>query len=480
MKVLLVGATGYIGRRILQKMQDSPHELVVLTRSAQRLHLPQKLKEKLTIIEGDLLDPKTLTNLPSDIEVVYYLAHSMKDSSSKFEELEKKCIHHLLSALNHAAIKQVIYLTGLVSNQHLSRHLQSRLDVENIIKESSLPYTILRAGIIIGSGSASFEIIRDLVEKLPIMVAPKWVLSRCQPIAIDDILYFLIEVLGNDKCINHVFDVGGDEILSYKDMLLNFAKFRGLKRYIFKVPVLTPRLSSYWLYFVTATNYSLASSLVDSLKNDAICTEERRIQKVIPRKCWSYKQALERAFMRIEQNSVISSWKDAYNNAKINPDVNEYIRVPEYGCLTFKSQASFTKDRNEVIEKLWTIGGNNGWYTTDWAWKLRGEIDKLFGGVGIRRGRRNQKELYPGDALDFWRVLLADKDKGLLLLYAEMKIPGQAWLQFYIKPISDTQGGVVKLKATFRPKGVLGRFYWYILYPIHLIIFPNMCKNLIK
>lgn len=479
MKVLVVGATGYIGTRIIPLLVQAKYKVVALTRSKDRLKIPESLKEDIEVVEGSLLEKESLKKIPSGIDVVYYLAHSMKDSVKNFPELERNSIENLLEILRPMDIKQIIYLTGLVSSPKLSMHLSSRLEVENIIKNSKIPYTVLRAGIIIGSGSASFEIIRDLVEKLPIMIAPKWVKNKCQPLAVPDVLYYLVNVAGNEKCLNRVFDIGGQEQITYKQMLLRFAKFRGLKRLIVTVPVLTPRLSSYWLYFVTVTNFSLAMALVDSLKNDAVC-EDDSIHDTLPHKCLSYEEALSRAFEKIEQNAVVSSWMDSFSGNQVNPNISEHIEIPKNGCLSFQACAKFSHDPKQVVKKIWSIGGKNGWYTTNWAWKFRGEIDKLVGGVGLRRGRRSDTDLAPGDALDFWRVLRADQKNMILLLYAEMKAPGQAWLQFHVKPCKDGRGGAVEVTATFRPKGVFGRFYWYSLYPIHFWIFKQLAKSVAR
>ena len=280
-----------------------------------------------------------------------------------------------------------------------------------------------RFGIIVGSGSASFEIMRDLVEKLPIMVAPKWTSNLVQPIGIRDVLDYLILVLGHDQCMGERFEIGGPDVLSYKELLLKLAEVRGLKRSIITVPVLTPKLSSYWLYFITAASFPLAQALVQSLKNNAIC-KKKRIQEIFPKKLLTFEEAIRRAFQKLEEDKVPSSWKDALGESYLSPDLSKYIQIPEHGILQDIQRVDFEVSPNEVEKVFWSIGGKNGWFYMNWAWHFRGFIDKVFGGVGLRRGRTNPYHLRAGDSLDFWRVLIADAPNRRLLLYAEMKLPG--------------------------------------------------------
>lgn len=474
MRILLTGASGYIGRRLIPVLLEEGHEVIALARSPFRLPTLEKHKDRFKIVSADLLDPASLENIPKEIDVAYYLVHSMAQKGRTFEQLEKECSENFSAALKKTSCKQIIYLSGLVNDDNLSPHLLSRKQVEQILQTSGIPVTVLRAGIIIGSGSASFEIIRDLVEKLPVMIAPRWVMNTCQPIAIRDVLYYLVHVIGNEKCMGRTFDIGGPNQLTYREMLLEFAQIRGLRRLIIPVPVLTPRLSSYWLYFVTSVNYALAQNLVDSLKNDAIC-HDLSIHGILPRDCMTYTEAVERAFAKIEQHSVLSSWKDAMTGSALSPNLTPYIQIPEHGCLVDRRTLSLKVSREEALERIWSIGGSNGWYFMDWAWSLRGFFDKVIGGVGLRRGRTNANTLQRGDALDFWRVLLADREAGRLLLYAEMKVPGEAWLEF-----SVDRKGVLTQTASFRPSGLLGRLYWYLLYPFHVLIFKGMAKKIVK
>ncbi|MDP5002153.1 MAG: SDR family oxidoreductase, partial [Flavobacterium sp.] len=369
-------------------------------------------------------------------------------------------------------VKHVVYLSGIVNETELSKHLTSRKNVEVELSKGVYNFTTLRAGIIIGSGSASFEIIRDLVEKLPVMVTPKWLHTKCQPIGISDVIAFLSKTLFHPATYNQNFDIGGPDILSYKNMLLDFGKVRNLKRSIFVVPIMTPKLSSYWLYFVTSTSYNLATSLVHSMKVEVVC-RDNKLNTILEIEPLSYTAALQRAFSKIENNEIISSWKDAYSSSGLNFNVSDFIQVPSFGC--FKDRRTSTVDNQEnCINKIWSIGGKTGWYYGNWLWKIRGFLDKLTGGVGLRRGRTSENELNTGDALDFWRVLYANKEEGRLLLFAEMKLPGEAWLEFRIV------GNQLVQTATFRPLGLLGRLYWYSVLPFHGFIFKGMITNLTK
>jgi hypothetical protein len=370
-------------------------------------------------------------------------------------------------------IKQVIYLSGIVNDENLSRHLWSRKNVEEILYQGNFSLTVLRAGIIVGSGSSSFEIIRDLCEKLPFMITPKWVLTKTQPIAIRDVISFLTGVLGHKKTYNESFDIAGPDVLTYKEMLHQYAEIRGFKNWIYTVPVMTPKLSSYWLYFVTSTSYTLALNLVDSMKIEVIANDDR-LAKLLNIKTHSYAEAIDMAFKKIEQNLVISSWKDSMISGRFNRNLEKYIQVPKYGVLK-DIQTLKISDSKQVMQNIWKIGGSNGWYYGNWLWKIRGFIDKLIGGVGLRRGRTHPDKIYPGDALDFWRVLLADKKGKRLLLFAEMRLPGEAWLEFRID-----DKNVLHQTATFRPRGLKGRLYWYSIVPLHYFIFGGMIRNIAK
>lgn len=470
MKILLTGATGYIAQRLLPVLLENGHEVVCCVRDKNRFTGKSHSPGVLSVIEADFLKKESLVNIPDDIEVAYYLIHSMAVSRGDFEDLETISALNFKERIQDTKAKQVIYLSGIVNEEILSKHLLSRKNVEDILASGSYALTTLKAGIIVGSGSASFEIIRDLVEKLPVMIAPRWLNTKAQPIAIRNVIEYLKGVLLNKETFNQSFDIGGPDILTYKQMLLKFAGVRGLKRKVWVVPVMTPKLSSYWLYFITSTSYSLASNLVSSMKVEVIC-RENKLQELLRIDLLPYEKAIEAAFDKIEQHQVVSSWKDALTSKTLNLGLSHYIEVPNYGC--FKDiQIRKIQNPDRSLSKIWSIGGSTGWYYANWLWILRGFLDKIFGGVGLRRGRKHPNEIFNGDALDFWRVLLASREEKRLLLYAEMKLPGEAWLEFRIENDTLTQ------EATFRPKGLAGRLYWYFSMPFHLFIFRGMINKI--
>ncbi len=474
MKILLTGANGYIGSRLLLRLLEEGHFVYPFVRSAVRIEIPPAFETQVKIIVGDLLNPILLEAIPDEIDAAYYLVHSMSTSADQFSLLEEKSARNFTEKISRTKAKQIIYLSGLANEKRLSLHLASRKNVDGILREGKVPVTTLMAGIIIGSGSASFEIIRDLVEKLPVMIAPKWTQNKVQPIAVRDVLDYLVLVLGHPQCIGEEFEIGGPDIYTYRDLLLKFASIRGLKRWIIPVPLLTPNLSSYWLYFITSASYPLARSLVDSLKNNAVC-KEHRIQAIFPKTLFDFETAVQRAFQKLEEDIVPSSWTDAIgDSATVRPDFSLYLKVPRFGTLLDEQAVPFSVSPDVVQERIWSIGGKNGWLYMDWAWRLRGWIDRIVGGVGLRRGRKNEKRLKPGEALDFWRVLVVDEKNRRLLLYAEMKLPGEAWLEFKIieKTLHQT--------ATFRPRGVWGRVYWYVLFPFHYLIFRGLAKAIAR
>ena len=469
MKVLLTGATGYIGKRLLPVLVEAGHHVVCAVRDAVRFDPQPTLRPHISVIEVDLLDASTLDNIPRDIDGAYYLVHSMS-SSGDFQSMEHRCAIHFREALDDTEARHVVYLSGMVNEDELSDHLQSRLVVENELGKGRYHLTTLRAGIVIGSGSASFEIIRDLVEKLPVMVAPRWLETRCQPIAITDVIAYLSRTLFEPATFDANFDIGGPDVLTYKEMLIVFAETRGLNRTVLVVPVMTPRLSSYWLYFVTSTTYSLAVSLVDSMKVQVVRRDDA-IDHLLGIEPISYREALERAFQKIERNEIVSSWKDAYAATGLRFNVSDFVQVPTHGCFVDRRRQPMA-DRAVCLERIRRIGGETGWYYANWLWRIRGVLDKLVGGVGLRRGRTSLDSISAGDAVDFWRVLYADLEEGRLLLFAEMKLPGDAWLEFRI------DGDDLVQTATFRPKGVWGRLYWYAVLPFHGPIFGGMIDAL--
>ncbi|GAL68998.1 SDR family oxidoreductase [Jejuia pallidilutea] len=473
MNILVTGATGYIGKRLIPFLLNEGHTVICVVRDKLRAEKSYAEDENILVVEADFLKPETLKNIPKKIDVAYYLIHSMSNSSKDFESLEERCAINFKDYIETTDVKQVIYLSGITNEEKLSKHLRSRKNVEERLSSKQYALTIFKAGIIVGSGSSSFEIIRDLVEKLPFMIAPKWLNTKTQPLAVRDVLSFLTKAAGNKTVYNASYDVFGPEIITYKEMLLQFAQVRGLKRYILTVPVMTPKLSSYWLYFVTSTSYKLATSLVDSM-GVQIIGKKSNINELLNVKPLTYKEAVELAFEKIEQNSIVSSWKDSMvSSGRLRNSLHKYVNVPKFGCFTDYKEREVI-DAKQTIDKIWSIGGKNGWYYGTVLWRIRGYIDKLFGGIGLRRGRTSPTQLDAGDALDFWRVIFADKKQQKLLLYAEMRLPGEAWLEFKIE---DKK---LKQTATFRPRGLWGRLYWYAVLPFHGFIFTGMINKLVN
>ncbi len=472
MKILLTGVTGYIGKRLLIQLLGEPHQVVCCVRDRFRFNALAyaETKGSLEVIEIDFTNKESLAAVPKDIDAAYYLIHSMSDATGDFEEAEKKSAENFKHCIEQTSCRQVIYLTGLVNEHKTSKHLASRKMVEDILQSQVYALTSLRAGIIVGSGSASFEIIRDLAEKLPVMITPKWINTRSQPIAVRNVIQFMVGVLGRQDCYNQVFDIGGTDVLTYKQMLLQYAAVRKLKRYIWSLPVMTPRLSSYWLYFITSTSFPLAQNLVQSMKVDVIVRPNDLAQR-LGISLLSYRQAIELAFDKIKQDDVMSTWHDSFTESFHRRRIANFINIPNDGCFKDKRSSPVSQE-TATLKKIFSIGGSSGWYYGNFFWMIRGLADRMVGGVGLRRGRRHAHTLEPGDPVDFWRVLYASTEEKRLLLFAEMKLPGEAWLEFEIKD------GMLYQTATFRPLGLAGRLYWWAVWPFHGFIFNGMLRKL--
>ena len=433
MRILLTGANGYIGMRLLPVLVEAGHEVTCVVRDQKRFQPSPYLRNKVSIIEFDFLNPENavLNFNNKQFDVAYYLIHSLGDTSTTLKEYEKRSAGCFVLVSTLTKVKQIIYLSGICNAEEMSKHLSSRKAVKDVIKQSEIPYTIFEAGIIVGSGSVSFEMIRDLTEKLPIMIVPRWLNSRCQPIAIRNVINYLHMSLLNERTFFKTFEIGGPDVLTYKKMLREFAAVRNYKRYIISLPISFPMLSSYWLNMATSTNISIAKQLVHSMKTDVVC-KESSIRDIIHQELIPYREAVKMAFERIEQNMVISSWTDAASSSLSSLDISQYIEVPVNGCYIDRKWIEIDKEDVEIVSgRFFGIGGDQGWYYADSLWRIRGVLDKILGGVGIGRGRRSKVDIQPGDALDFWRVLLADHKNNRLLLFAEMKLPGEAWLEFY-------------------------------------------------
>ncbi len=474
MRILITGANGYIGRRLIPVLLEQGHELFCCVRDQTRFDRHQR-HERLHTIELDFLKSPGPVELPKDLDVAFYLIHSMNSVIGDFATPERQSANRFCELLEPTQCRQIVYLSGIVNEQNLSTHLSSRLAVERILRAGRIPCTVLRAGIVVGSGSASFEIIRDLVEKLPVMIAPRWLQTRGQPIAIRNVIQFLVGVMLRAETFNRDFDIGGPEVLTYRQMLTQFAAVRGLRRLIITVPVMTPRLSSYWLYFITSTSFALAANLVDSMKIDII-PRKNDLAEQLGITLISYKKAVELALERIESGNVVSGWKDSFASSGASLSLMHSVNVPQHGCFKDLRTRNVTGRVESVWQRVWSIGGDTGWYYGNWLWALRGLLDKMAGGVGLNRGRTQANDIEAGDALDFWRVLVADKEAKRLLLFAEMRLPGEAWLEFQIVPTKD--GDQLIQTASFRPRGVSGRLYWYAVLPLHHFVFNGMIDAL--
>lgn len=469
MKILLTGATGYIGKRVLPVLLEMGHEVICCVRDKNRFPGSGIYKHpRITLFEVDFLNMRASYEPIQDIDAAYYLINSMGRKGDNAELQEEISARNFIDLIRQTSVKQIIYL-GSITNE--------RVKIEHILKAGGIPFTSLNAGIIVGSGSASFEIIRDLVELLPFMIAPSWIRTKSRPIAIRNVLEYMTGVLLKEETFGHSYEIGGPEVLSYKEMLLQFAEVRGMKRYILTLPFTAPRFSSYWLFMITSTSLKLAQNLVWSMKKEYI-HKENDLNQIINLQLLSYKEAVQLAFQRIKQNNIVSSWKDSLVSSYDDNSLLQHLKVPTEGCYRDRRRIEITTSVDQVLQNMWSIGGERGWYYGNWLWDIRGYLDKLWGGVGLRRGRTNIDTIHIGDTLDFWRVLAADKENRRLLLYAEMKLPGEAWLEFKI--IRKNKKPYLQQTATFRPIGVAGRLYWYAELPFHLFIFNGMAKNLIR
>ncbi len=467
MKILLTGSTGYIGRRLKQKLlNDENIELKLLVRNKKSISSVDKNVE---IIEGDTFDKESLREALKDVEVAYYLIHSL--SNENYKDLDKTSAQNFLDVANECGVKRIIYLGGLgVKDENTSEHLLSRIETGEILSSNKNVQTIwVRAGVIIGSGSASFEIIRNLTEKLPVMTTPKWVDTKAQPIAVNDVLSYLHDALYLDMKENLIVDIGSEQ-LSYKNMMLKTAKALGLKRYLITLPFMSINLSSYWLNLFTPVPFTVAKALIEGLKSEVVIQNDnakKYFPNIVP---ISYEDAVRNAIKEIENNQVISRWNDKGDGVW---EKNAQNDISKAVFIDRKEMDISDLDASKVYQVFIGIGGVNGWFDFDFLWELRGIIDKLIGGVGLKRGRRSQCDLRISDCLDFWKVVDLQKDERLLL-YAQMKLPGSAWLEFKIKDNKLIQS------AYFYPKGVFGRLYWYALVPLHYFVFNNMIKSIIK
>jgi len=394
MKILITGATGYIGKRLLPALLEQGHEVICCVRDKNRLTKYQA-SCNIQIWEVDFLEPVDVITAPIDFDAAYYLIHSMSNDSEKFEYLEKLAALNFRDFVNKSNAKQVIYLSGLANDENLSKHIESRRKVEDILRSGSYATTVLRAGVIVGSGSASFEMIRDLTEKLPLVITPSVINTRCQPISIRNVIQYLKGVLLNEKTFNNIYDIGGPEVLTYKEMILQYAKMKDFNRLLIVIPFYNNRVAAFLLSLISSITYHLSLNLINSMKVEMVC-KNNDLEKLLGIKSIDYKTALSLAFERIEQNMVLSSWKDALSSSSKNRSLLQFIEIPQFGTYCDKREILINSSVDRVLDNIWAIGGERGWYFANILWGIRGIIDKIFGGIGLRRGRTNNVNINSG------------------------------------------------------------------------------------
>jgi len=471
-KVLVTGATGYIGGRLIPRLLEAGCEVRCLVRDARRLGA-KPWSHQVEVIEADVLRAEGLVEALRSVHTAYYLVHSMGASERGFEDRDLKAARNFAAAAKEAGVVHIIYLGGLGSaRKGMSKHLRSRQETGRALASTGVPTTEFRAAIIVGSGSVSFEMIRYLTERLPVMVTPKWVETKVQPIAIRDVLAFLQAAPQHPPKGHRVVEIGGPSVLSYREMMLTYARLRGLQRTMIPTSVLSPRLSSYWINLITPIPAAIARPLVEGLTSEVV-VDDPEPAKAYGVRPISYETAVKLALDRTAQGAVETLWSGALAAVPRGTPGPEKLRDTE-GMLVDRRTLRVEASPESVFRAVVRIGGEEGWYTFDWLWRLRGLLDRLWGGVGMRRGRRDPEALVPGDALDFWRVESVQKNDHLQLR-AEMKLPGRAWLRFDVRGCED---GTTEVRQTafFEPKGLLGYLYWWSVYPFHLVVFPSMIR----
>jgi uncharacterized protein YbjT (DUF2867 family) len=471
-KILVTGVTGYVGGRLVPRLLDAGHEVRVLVRGdAGRLN-GFNWRNDVDIAVGDVLDPESLFAALEGVETAYYLIHSMGGHDA-FDERDKQAAQNFAREAAAASVKRIVYLGGLGDpTENLSKHLRSRQETGDTLRQFEVPVTEFRAGMVVGSGSLSFEMMRHLTERLPIMVAPSWVFTKTQPIAIRDVLNYLITALEKPESANQIIDIGGADQLTYADMMLTYARVRGLRRKIISVPVLTPRLSSYWVHWMTPVPARISRPLIEGLRNELVVRDDSAQQFFPEIEPIDFETAVTLALKHINHGDIETLWSDALSSSQ--GDVPPVYLTQEQGMLIERRQQTVAAAPETVFKIFTGLGGERGWPPYNWLWQCRGILDRLVGGVGMRRGRRHPDELRLSEAVDFWRVEAIEPDR-LLRLRAEMKLPGQGWLQFEAQPRDDGQTDLVQT-AYFASKGLFGLLYWYVIYPLHGLIFSKMIE----
>ena len=462
MKVLVTGASGYIGRQLADKLSSAGHDVTCMVRNAARP--PQLHGPKIKFVEADALQAGSLPVALRGIEVTYYLIHSMSGREDGFESRDRQAAHNFAVAAKQCGVRRVIYLGGLAaSGATVSAHLKSRHETGAVLRKFGPPLIELRAGIIVGNGSTSFEIIRCLTERLPLMICPRWVVTKTQPIAVSNVLEYLEAALGLSEAVDEPIEVGGSSIETYRSMMLAYARHRGLRRWLLRVPVLTPRLSSYWLDFVTPVPPSVSRPLIEGLRSESVCTNALAARLFPAIRPISYAAAVESALERPAPLMPLPS---------MGGTAHRTLRAEGIICDVRETSVDAPPER--VFELIGNVGGKNGWFFANFLWAIRGWIDQVIGGVGMKRGRSRASGIETGDLIDFWQVECADAPRAVLLR-AEMKLPGEAWLQFNLTP-QPRNRTLLRCCAWFQPHGLAGEIYWCGLYPVHAIIFSGMLR----
>jgi len=472
--VLVTGATGYVGGRLVPRLLEAGWRVRVLARDPARLE-GRPWRPQVEVVRGDVLDAASLPAAMQGMEAAAYLVHSMRGGEG-FEQRDLDAARAFGRAAAAAGVRRIIYLGGLGDPaSDLSHHLRSRQESGAALREAGVPVTELRAGVIVGSGSISFEIVRYLTERLPVMICPSWVATRAQPIAIRDVLAYLVAALAGGPSEGRTVEVGGADVLTYGEMMRGYARARGLRRWLVSVPVLTPRLSSYWVHWVTPIPADIVRPLIEGLRNEVVVRDGGLARQLFPEVVpLAYDEALRLALARLEAASVETSWSDPLAASRADrPPVQLAVRE---GLVFERREAHAAAPAGHLFAAVEGIGGARGWPSWNLAWRVRGMLDRLVGGVGLRRGRRDPDRLRTGDALDFWRVEHLEPGR-CLRLRAEMKVPGEAWLEFEVRPEADGGSRLVQT-AIFAPRGLWGHVYWNILYPLHGPIFGSMVRRL--